>query len=102
MRIIANFTLLMAALAAASISWLSGQSGKAKWLETFSAAKADLASKGNNRYFVLRSGYRLELQGGGVRLLITVLNGNRAGGRRRVVRGRGAGMGRRAARRGLA
>jgi hypothetical protein len=40
----------------------------------FDVEKADLVSTGRNPYFILEPGYTLTLEGGSVRLVITVLN----------------------------
>jgi hypothetical protein len=44
----------------------------AGWTTDFSAEKPDLVSSGRNRYFILEPGYFLVLEGGDVRLVITV------------------------------
>jgi hypothetical protein len=44
------------------------------WQEDFGIASCTLANKGRNAYFVLEPGYQLVLEGGGVRMQITVLN----------------------------
>ena len=44
------------------------------WTADFPLDKAELASTGRNRYFVLEPGYRLVLEDGENRLVITVLN----------------------------
>ena len=47
------------------------------WQADFPVAKQDFASSGRNPYFILEPGYVLQLEGGGVTLLITVLNETR-------------------------
>lgn len=54
------------------------QSTAQPWLQSFSAAPADLATSGENPYFILKPGYVLTLEGKEdgkpVRLVVTVLN----------------------------
>ena len=45
-----------------------------EWTAEFTVDKDDLASIGRNSYFMLEPGYTLVLEGGGERLVITVLN----------------------------
>lgn len=44
------------------------------FIADFPVSKQDFASTGRNPYFILEPGYVLELEGGGVKLVITVLN----------------------------
>jgi hypothetical protein len=44
------------------------------WTSDFNVDKTDLASTGRNPYFVLEPGYRLVLEGGKERLVVTVLD----------------------------
>jgi hypothetical protein len=45
------------------------------WLQTFPVATSELATQGENPYFILRPGYQATFEGkGGGRLVITVLN----------------------------
>jgi hypothetical protein len=44
------------------------------WTSVFSTEPDELVSTGRNPYFILEPGYSLELEGGNVRLTITVLN----------------------------
>ena len=48
-------------------------SGDAAYTSAFDVDRADLASTGRNPWFVLEPGYRLVLEHGGARLVITVL-----------------------------
>lgn len=50
------------------------QTGDASWTKTFDVEKDELVTAGRNPYFVLEPGYRLVLEGGQERLVITVLN----------------------------
>ncbi len=54
------------------------------WLQSFSARPADLTTVGENRYFILKPGYTLTLEGREdgtpVRLVVTVLNETKAVG----------------------
>ncbi len=47
------------------------------WTAEFNVDKADLASSGRNPYFVLEPGFRLILEGGKERLVVTVLDETR-------------------------
>jgi hypothetical protein len=51
----------------------AGQSDQ-RWTDHFGVEKGELASTGRNPYFVLEPGYRLTLQDGDERLVITVLD----------------------------
>ena len=57
------------------------------WTSTFAVEPGELVSTGRNPYFVLEPGYQLVLEGGSVRLTITVLDATRtvAGVETRVV-----------------
>ena len=48
--------------------------GNDGWMADFPVAKQNFASTGRNDYFILEPGYFLELEGDGVKLVITVLN----------------------------
>src|ERR1044071_320028 len=70
-----RFFLAVAALGAFA---LAGAQQKAPapssdWQKEFNLASRTLVTKGRNEYFVLEPGFRLELQGGGEKLHITVL-----------------------------
>src|SRR2546423_11220852 len=45
-----------------------------EWTSAFLTEPDELASTGRNPYFILEPGYTLVLEGGGVQLVITVLN----------------------------
>ncbi len=45
-----------------------------EWIAEFAVDKGDLASTGRNTYFILEPGYTLVLEGGGGRLVISVLD----------------------------
>jgi hypothetical protein len=71
---------LFAALALCALSTAEGQprgapakSGGA-WQEEFNLSSCNLQTKGRNEYFVLEPGFRLELEGDGEKLHITVLD----------------------------
>ena len=49
----------------------------AGWTSDFSAEKSTLVATGRNPYFILEPGYVLVLEGGGERLVITVLDQTR-------------------------
>jgi len=75
----ATGVFLLACVVAVS-SVVAGQeaAGGRPWTQTFNAAPADLATTGENPYFVLAPGYQLILEGkeagAAVRLVITVLD----------------------------
>ena len=50
-----------------------GQRGDQSWTDQFEVASDELASTGRNPYFVLEPGYRLVLEEGTTRLIVTVL-----------------------------
>jgi hypothetical protein len=52
----------------------SGGVGLDDWSRDFAVNKSDLSSTGRSRFFILEPGYRLELEGGSERLVITVLD----------------------------
>jgi hypothetical protein len=57
------------------------------WTSTFAVEPGELAATGRNPYFILEPGYQLILEGGSVRLAVTVLDATRmvAGVETRVV-----------------
>jgi hypothetical protein len=79
-----HHTLSRTAWATALLTALAFQPAQAKdtgakatgaaWQEDFGLATCKLASSGRSPYFVLEPGHQLVLQGGGVRMQITVLN----------------------------
>jgi hypothetical protein len=66
--------LLAGAVATATAKEKPAAAAAAAWQEDFGLATCTLATKGRNAYFVLEPGHQLVLEGGGVRLQITVLN----------------------------
>ncbi len=66
-----------AALAAVAPRSSAQVAPRDSWTSEFNVDKADLASTGRNPYFVLEPDYRLILEGGRERLVITVLNETR-------------------------
>ena len=74
--VLSGFFLIMAA--AGSLAQKAAPKPSSGWQQTFSVSPADLASVGENPYFILKPGYRLTLEGqeGGktVRLAISVLD----------------------------
>jgi len=66
-----------AALAALAPRLSAQVAPRDSWTSEFNVDKADLASTGRNPYFVLEPDYRLILEGGRERLVITVLNETR-------------------------
>lgn len=70
-----SLQLMLAAAAIAGFSPAIGQ-GKAAdpgWQQDFDLAGCKLQTSGRNTYFILEPGFRLELEGGGTRLQVTVL-----------------------------
>jgi hypothetical protein len=63
--------LLLASLAGA------GPKDEGGWMETFSVEKDDWTSTAKNPWFILEPGYTLALEGGGERLVVTVLGETR-------------------------
>ena len=63
------------------------QPDKDAWTSTFAVEPGELAATGRNPYFILEPGYQLILEGGSVRLAVTVLDATRsvAGVETRVV-----------------
>src|SRR2546422_3099120 len=53
---------------------LGACTGSGAWTSVFPTEPDELVSTGRNPYFILEPGYSLELEGGNVRLTITVLN----------------------------
>src|SRR5882672_8606084 len=68
--------LLLSALAIlAAVRWGAAQyAPRDSWTSEFNVDKADLMTSGRNPYFVLEPGYRLILEGGKERLVVTVLD----------------------------
>jgi hypothetical protein len=65
-----------------SAAWPQGQRPQVQgtdraWQAEFDLARCALKTAGRNRYFVLEPGYQLNLEGGGTRLQITVLDETR-------------------------
>src|SRR5262249_52330898 len=50
---------------------------KGAWVDEFPLAKCNMQSTGRNPYLILEPGYQLVLEGGGVKLQITVLDKTR-------------------------
>ena len=71
-----TFLLLLSAVAigAAIRSGAAQDTPRESWTAEFNVDKADLTSSGRNPYFVLEPGYRLILEGGKERLVVTVLD----------------------------
>jgi len=77
MRILTSLTV-----AASLAAFVCGTTGRAaaqdspreSWTSDFSVDRAELSTTGRNPYFVLEPGYRLILEGGKERLVVTVLN----------------------------
>lgn len=77
-----DVTLGLAALAAASLLLAAATpviakdptTAAAPWQDEFGSASCALATTGRNDYFVLEPGHQLVLEGGGVKLQITVLD----------------------------
>src|SRR5437870_6464641 len=63
------------------------RSASQAWRDSFPVDKADLADHGRNPYFILEPGYRLYLEHGGEKLVVSVLNDTKVvdGVRTRVV-----------------
>src|SRR6266850_2554614 len=72
-----TFLAGFAALAAVAPRSSAQVAPRDSWTSEFNVDKADLASTGRNPYFVLEPDYRLILEGGRERLVITVLNETR-------------------------
>jgi len=72
-------TILAAALTLAfSTACTQGTATSSQWQEKFDMAGCNLQTTGKNPYFVLEPGFQLVLEGGGVKLEITVLNETKA------------------------
>src|SRR5690242_16217707 len=68
-------TAIASAVAIATFALvLRAQAPDPTFTSRFDEEKADLATTGRNPYFILEPGYSLTLEGGDVRLVITVLN----------------------------
>jgi len=65
---------LLAAAGMAGILTLGGCLGASAWTSVFPVEPDELVSTGRNPYFILEPGYVLVLEGGNVRLTVTVLN----------------------------
>ncbi|HXT68661.1 MAG TPA: hypothetical protein VN700_02840 [Vicinamibacterales bacterium] len=66
--------IFAATLSLAAVAPILGQAPDPSFTSRFDVDKNDLASTGRNPFFVLEPGYTLTLEGGSVRLVITVLN----------------------------
>jgi hypothetical protein len=73
-----TFRFLLAAAAlgvcACAVAQNKGPAPSGDWQKEFNLPSRTLVTKGRNEYFVLEPGFRLELQGGGEKLHITVLD----------------------------
>jgi hypothetical protein len=65
---------LAVAVAIAAMLTLAGYLGADAWTSSFAAEPDELVSTGRNLYFILEPGHELVLEGGDVRLTVTVLN----------------------------
>jgi hypothetical protein len=74
-----TLTLRLLTLASLTLGLASaaGVQGAAVWTEQFGVETGELVSSGRNPHFVLEPGYRLVLEDGAERLVITVLNETR-------------------------
>ncbi|MGH8829906.1 MAG: hypothetical protein ACREXV_02300 [Polaromonas sp.] len=57
-----------------STTWAKDKAPNSTWQEEFGISKCNLLTAGRNQYFVLEPGFQLVLQGGDMKLQITVLN----------------------------
>jgi len=69
-----QFALLAVMLVVAAAVGLGSQSANQSFTSRFDVDRTDLVSTGRNPFFILEPGYTLTLEGGAVRLVITVLN----------------------------
>jgi len=65
--------LALAVAVAPAAGKSKGQAARQTWRASFRVSKADLADRGRNPYFILEPGYRLYLENGEERLVLTVL-----------------------------
>jgi hypothetical protein len=73
-----RYVFAAAALFAFSGAFGQGKPAKSAWQEEFGISKCNLLTSGRNEYFILEPGYQLILEGGGMKLQITVLNETKA------------------------
>jgi hypothetical protein len=73
-----TFRFLVATAALGAFAYAAAQNKapapSSDWQKEFNLSSRTLVTKGRNEYFVLEPGFRLELQGGGEKLHITVLD----------------------------
>jgi hypothetical protein len=69
--------LALAAAVAPAAGKARARAAQPSWRASFPVDKADLVDHGRNPYFVLEPGYRLDLQNGPERLVVTVLDKTR-------------------------
>ena len=73
-----TFRFLVATAALGAFAYAAAQNKapapSSDWQKEFNLPSRTLVTKGRNEYFVLEPGFRLELQGGGEKLHITVLD----------------------------
>jgi hypothetical protein len=69
--------LALAAAVAPAAGKAEARAAQPSWRTSFSVDKADLVDHGRNPYFILEPGYRLTLEGGPVRLVLSVLDETR-------------------------
>ena len=67
-------TISAGAIAFSDRSGAAQQAARDSWTSDFNVDTADLTTSGRNPYFVLEPGYRLILEGGKERLVVTVLD----------------------------
>jgi hypothetical protein len=67
-------TLLLASILACDSACAQGKAKGSPWQEEFAISSCKLLTAGRNEFFVLEPGFQLVLQGGDVKLEITVLN----------------------------
>ena len=65
---------LFAAVGMTGILTLGGCLGADAWTSSFTVEPDELTSTGRNLYFILEPGHELVLEGGGVQLIVTVLD----------------------------
>ncbi|AXK40207.1 hypothetical protein [Crenobacter cavernae] len=69
-----QYILAAAAIIASSTAGAEGKMTKSAWQKEFGITKCNLQTTGQNQYFVMEPGFRLELEGGDTKLHITVLD----------------------------
>lgn len=69
--------LALAAAIAPAAGQARARSAQPSWRASFPVDKADLVDHGRSPYFILEPGYRLYLEGGPVRLVVSVLDETR-------------------------